>query len=448
MTRHALPAADAAWLHMDRATNPMVVNALVLVADAPDPQRLAELLQRGIVDRFPRFAQRVVEPLGRSPAFEDDPAFAVEDHLHRIALPSPGDDAALREVVGDLISAPLDHDRPLWQTYLIEGHGDGAAVLTRIHHCIADGIALARVLLSITDGADARDPGVPPHHGLVNRSLRAMAGAGATVAHEGVETLLHPAHAGELAGAALRDSATVAKLLGSPQDTQTVLKEPLAGIRRVAWSEPFPLARVKAAGHRSRATINDVLVAALTGALHDHLGRAGPLPGEIHAMVPFNLRALDDPLPRDLGNDFSLILIALPVGIEDSQERLLAIRERMNAIKRSHEAPISYGILSAIGRTPPAVEDRLIGFFTDKASMVVTNVPGPREPVALAGVPVTGVLVWAPCSGSLGLTISIFSYAGEVSVGFMADVALVPDPGALAEAFERDLGRLCGADQS
>ena len=162
-------------------------------------------------------------------------------------------------------------------------------------------------------------------------------------------------------------------------------------------------------------------------------------------MVPFNLRALDEPLPRDLGNDFSLVLLPLPVGSDDGQERLLAVRERMNAIKHSHEGPISYGILSGIGRTPPAVEDRLIGFFTDKASMVVTNVPGPREPVSFAGTPVTGVLVWAPCSGSLGMTVSIFSYAGEVTAGFMADTALIPDPGVLAETFDRELLQLCDA---
>ena len=100
----------------------------------------------------------------------------------------------------------------------------------------------------------------------------------------------------------------------------------------------------------------------------------------------------------------------------------------MDAIKDSHEGPISYGILSAIGMTPPQVEDRLIGFFTEKASAVVTNVPGPRETVYLAGTPVRGVLVWAPCSGTIGMTVSIFSYAGEVTVGFMVDTALLPDP--------------------
>ena len=161
-------------------------------------------------------------------------------------------------------------------------------------------------------------------------------------------------------------------------------------------------------------------------------------------MIPLNLRPLDQPLPADLGNDFALILLELPVGELRPAERLRQVNSRMSAIKDSHEAPISFGLLNAIGMTPPWVEDRLIGFFTDKASMVVTNVPGPSERLSFVGVPVTGVLVWAPCSGSLGMTVSIFSYAGEVTVGFMTDTALIADPEPLARCYENELAELCG----
>jgi WS/DGAT/MGAT family acyltransferase len=450
MEHHALPAADAAWLHMDRPTNPMVVNSLVLLGEPLDVERAKEVFGSRVVGRFPRFRQRVVEAPGRRPAFEDDPHFAIDNHLHRIAVPPPGDEAALRELVDDLITATLDRDRPLWHAYLIEGYGDGGAVLVRTHHCIADGIALARLMLSITDQAEAPVEAEPSHHhgpgGLLDApyaAARAARVAGGAAVHEGMETLAHPRHVAELARTALRDSATVAKLLGSPPDGRTVFKEPLAGRRRVAWSRPFPLDAVKAAGRHHEATINDVLVAALTGALRDHLSAHGPLPDEIRAMVPFNLRPLDAPIPEHLGNDFALILLSLPVGVEGRRDRLDAVRERMDAIKDSHEAPISYGILSGIGLTPPQVEDRLIGFFTEKASMVVTNVPGPRERVSLAGSSVEGVFVWAPCSGSIGTTVSILSYAGDVTVGFMTDVALVPDPRPLADAFAHELTLLC-----
>jgi diacylglycerol O-acyltransferase / wax synthase len=442
---------------MDRPTNPMVVNGLIRLTGTPDPDAVVRILEQRLVARFPRFGQRIVEPPGRGPAFEDDPSFDVANHLHRRALPAPGDRAALQALVGDLVTPPLDPGKPLWHAYLIEGYEGGAAMLWWIHHCIADGIALARVMLSIADeeGEDgAVEPPPAPEAGrsalrrLVDAPgdlVSALRGAGAAVAHEGIESLAHPDHLRELAGTALRDASTAARLLAAPTDPQSGLRAPLTGARRVAWSEPFPLARIKEAAHARQVTINDLLVSALATALHERLGPAGGLPDEIHAMVPFNLRPLDEPVPAELGNDFALVLLPLPVGPLAPAERLREVSSRMDAIKDSHEAPIAFGILSAIGLTPPWLEDRLIGFFTEKASLVITNVPGPRRRLGFAGVPIGGVLVWAPCSGSLGLTVSIYSYDGEVTVGFMADTALVPDPDPLARAYEAQLRGLAGA---
>ena len=456
MTTSQLPSADAAWLHMESPTNPMVVNAVIWF-DAPiDASHTREILQTRLVDEFPRFRQRVSEPLGRPPHFEDDPEFDVDQHLHRLALPAPGDRAALEELLSDLITPPLDPTRPLWHVYLIEGFGEGCALLFRIHHCIADGIALARVMLSLTDAepdvAIAAAPPAPARgasgrlRALTRPATRALSAGRrmvGVVAHEGIETLLHPHHAAHLAATAGRDTWTLAKLLTAPADARSPLTGSLHGSRRVAWSTPFPLDRVKRVGRRSGATINDVLLAALTGALHAYLTERDSSVDELHIMVPFNLRPLDKPLPRDLGNDFGLILLALPVGLMDPGERLREVKMRMDAIKESHEGPIAYGMLSAIGLTPPTVEDRLISFFSSKASAVVTNVPGPREQVYFAGSPVQGVLVWAPCSGSMGMTVSIFSYQGEVTAGFMADTGLVPDPQPLVAAFDAELKRLC-----
>jgi WS/DGAT/MGAT family acyltransferase len=454
MTSNPMRAADAAWLHMDRPTNPMVVNGLILLGGVPDPDLTTELLERRLIDRFPRFSQRVTERLGRSPAFEDDPSFDLDNHLHRLALPAPGGPDELRAMLSDLVTPPLDPGKPLWHAYLIEGGEGGAAILWRIHHCIADGIALARVLLSTTDdGGTPGELGPPPDGGrsllrrlvdLPRDAIGVARDAGGAIVHEGIESLAHPDHLRTLADTALRDVATTAKLVGSPADPQSDLRVPLTGARRVAWSEPFPLARVREAARRRQVTINDLLVTALAGSLHDLLGSDGRLPEEVHAMVPFNLRPLDEPVPEDLGNDFALVLLSLPVGEVTTAERLREVNSRMDAIKNSHEAPISYGIISAIGLTPPWVEDPLIGFFTEKASLVVTNVPGPRKQLRFGGVPIDGVLVWAPCSGTLGLTVSIFSYKGEVTVGFMADTGLIDDPEPLAGAYERQLEELCG----
>ena len=433
-----MSSADAAWLHMDRRTNLMVINS-VLWFDRPVAMAdVRGVFEERVLDRFPRFRQRVREGLpGQAPAWTDDEAFEPDLHFHHLALPIPGDDAALRDLVSDLVSQPLDRRRPLWDVFLIDGYGEGCALLVRMHHAIADGIALARVMLSLTDAGGSPDAFHAAHAG--GGGMPALA---ATAARAGIELVRHPGRLRGAAEAAQRDARSLAKLLLPGRDTSSHLRGELAVAHRVAWSQPVALATVKRAGRALDATINDVLVAAVAGAVGEYLRDRGEDVPELHALVPFNLRPLDEPLPRDLGNRFGLLLLGLPVGVEDPRERVELVHASMDEIKHSHEGALSYGILGAIGLTPAAVEARLVDFFSAKGSMVLTNVPGPRREVTLGGVPVRGVLVWAPCSGSVGMSVSVFSYAGKVSVGFLVDAALVPDPQPLADAFRADLLRI------
>lgn len=443
--RQALPPADAAWLHMDRPENLMVINA-VLWCDEPLPRDgLRAVLQERLVERFPRFRRRIAETV-TGPVFEDDPDFDLDLHLHHLALPAPHDRAALQEVVQDLMARPMDRHRPLWDVYLLDDYHGGSAVYARMHHCIADGIALARVLLSLTDLEDATvdvaEPREHEHHGPLRR-VGALAGLGRAVAgaavQEGLETLVHPAHAADLAKTAVQDAGTLAKLLLAPADPDA-LKGPLHVPDRVAWSEPVDLETVRAAAHGLGVTINDLVIAAVAGTARGYLqGRGEEPPEELHAMVPFNLRPLTEPLDPELGNRFGLILLSLPTGVADPAARIAEAKRRMDAIKHSHEGPITYGVVAAMGLTPPRVEGTLLDFFSAKGSMVVTNVPGPRETVRLAGVPVAGVLVWAPTSGSVPMSVSVLSYAGKVTVGFLTDAGLVPEPQELADTFRDEL---------
>ena len=181
---HSMPSADAAWLHMDRPTNLMIIHSVFWFDEPVDWNRFGETVEERLVEAYPRFRQRVVESRvpGRTPHWEDDPDFDIGTHIHHLALPAPGDQAALQELVGDLMVRPLDRSRPLWEMYTIDGYGDGAAVLVRMHHCIADGIALARVMLSLTDAApDAGRRAAPTRGGRgrrASRSLRAPGSAG------------------------------------------------------------------------------------------------------------------------------------------------------------------------------------------------------------------------------------------------------------------------------
>jgi WS/DGAT/MGAT family acyltransferase len=446
-TRHAMSSADAAWLRMDRPTNLMIVNSVLWFDEPVDWDRCKAVFLDRIVARFDRFRQRAADGLPLTgPHWEDDPGFDPDLHFHHVALPAPHDRAALQDFIADRVATPLDHSRPLWEVYLIDDFGSGCAILVRIHHSVADGIALARVMLTLTDGGEP-DAGIAETgaNGSRLHGLATAARVASALVHEGVETLLHPEHARALAASAADDAQTLAKLLLPGADPQTAIKGEQSLAHRVAWSAPVPLWRVKRAGRAHGATVNDVLVSAVTAAVGRHLGECGDDFDEVHALVPFNLRPLDRPLPRELGNRFGLVLLGLPVGIDDPLARLAEVKRRMDAIKHSHEGVLTYGILGLMGRTPAQLEEWLIDFFSAKGSMVLTNVPGPRKPLSLAGTPLGGVLVWAPCSGRIGMSVSVFSYAGKVTVGFLTDAGLVPDPQALADGFREELLALARA---
>jgi WS/DGAT/MGAT family acyltransferase len=450
--------ADAAWLHMDQPTNLMVITGVLWFDEPPDWERVREILRTRLVERFPRFHQRVVE--GRAPLsgphWEDDPNFDLDLHLHRVALPAPHDRSALEALVADLTATPLDRSKSLWQFHLVDDYDGGAAMIARIHHCIADGIALARVLMSLTD--ESPDAGLAPPDGdlAAERShgplgalagpargaLSAALGAAGAVAHESVEVAKHPAHMLDLAASAREEVDALGKVLLTGADTPTPLKGEMGVAKGVTWSAPIPLDEVKTMGHETETTINDIVVTAVSGALRRYLRTRDGLVDELTAFVPFNLRPLDQPLPSDLGNRFGLVFLRLPVGIGDRRRRLREVHARMEEIKHSPEGAVSYGVLDAMGRTPVPVEKRLVDLFSTKGSAVVTNVPGPRQPVYLAGTPVGGVLVWAPCSGGISMTVSIFSYSGQLTIGVMADANLVPDPEAIVTGFEREIEAL------
>jgi diacylglycerol O-acyltransferase / wax synthase len=428
MSGEAMAHADAAWLHMDRRTNLMVINAVLWLDRPLDREAFEEVLQERLLARFPRFSQVVEEgPFGTAPRWRDDEAFDLRNHLHRLALPAPGGREALQELVGDLATMPLDRARPLWSVHEIEGYGEGSALLVRMHHCIADGIALARVMLSLTDDdADAFSAlnGAPGPLG----ALRAVAGA-----------VVHPRRTVEQG---MADALTLARMLMAPTDPSGPLKGPLGIPRRVAWSPSFSLGRIRDTAREHDATVNDLVVAAVAGAVRRYVVAREGDPRDVHALVPFNLRSLDGPLPATLGNRFGLVTLTLPVELADPHERLEAVKAEMARIKASHEAQLSYGVLDLVGRAPTAVEARTVDFFTAHGSMVLTNVPGPARTVHLAGAAIKGVLVWAPCSGSLALSVSVFSYRGGVSVGFLSDAGVVPDPEHLVRDFGAELRAL------
>ena len=438
-----MASVDAAWLGMEDPTNLMMVTGVMVLEGPLDIKRMRLVLERRLAP-FNRFHQRIVRPRSRAnlPHWEDDPNFDVDNHLSHIALPGPAGDVALRSLVSDLMSAPLDFTKPLWHIHVIDGYAGRSVVLARIHHSIADGIALVRVLLGLTEEtAQWKTPArYSPRRkaGGSRLSLDWLPAAVRRGVSAGQQLVTQPDRVLDAARLGVHGAYRLGRLVVLPPDPPTVFKGELGRRKRAAWSETLPLDDFKAIGKAFDSTVNDVLIGTATGALRRYLERRGqPTTGvAIRASVPVNLRSLDR--AHELGNAFGLVFLTLPVGVADPVRRLRAIKKEMDGLKQSPEALVAFGVLSLMGLAPVEVEQVGLRFFGSKATTVLTNVPGPRQPLYLAGRKIDRVMFWVPQSGRLGLGISIISYAGGVMLGVASDAGLVPDPERIVEAFKTE----------
>ncbi|HYG62277.1 MAG TPA: wax ester/triacylglycerol synthase family O-acyltransferase [Thermoanaerobaculia bacterium] len=448
-----LSSVDYAWLRMDEPTNLMMINGVLVLETPADMGRLRTVIEERLLP-IPRFRQRVVLPGGGGqPRWEIDPEFDLDNHLVRVRLPDPGDEAGLREVIDGLMSTPLDPERPLWQFHLIDNFAGGSVLLGRLHHCIGDGLALLMVLLSLTDRT-AETPhgaGANPFTSILcerGRDLHGLAHAKELVEEmmpDGLRLMLSPVEALKKTNPLLTGAgaaSALGRLIGRLPDPKTAFKGPLGVPKKVAWSEALRVDDVKAVGRGLGGTVNDVLLSAMTGGLRRYLeGRGERTAGiNVRAAMPVNLRPLEK--MAHLGNQFGLIFLSLPVGIADPVERLAELGRRARALKRSAEPVVVYAILSALGKVPLAVQKLVVKIFAAKTTAVMTNVPGPRQALYLAGRRIRDLFFWVPQSGRVGIGISIFSYDGHVRLGVGTDAGLVPDPQRIVEAFHDEFVEL------
>ncbi len=448
-----LTNVDAAWYHMEDPANLMMVSGIIVLKDPVAIDTIQSVIERGLLS-FDRFQQRVVEVgVMKTPHWQDVDQIDWAYHLVPVRLPGQGSREDLNAQVNAYMSQGLDFSQPLWQIHFFENVGQGSVLLLRVHHCIADGMALVSVLLSMTANsatsslASGRSIDRSVHYvsaiGQLFRQTSNALGKASKVTGKlikgYVNTIIHPSRILDFAKIGSEGAATTAKLLFRQQDPTTSFKGELGIEKRAAWSRPVSLDRVKTIRRVTGSTVNDVLLAAMSGALRRYLvSRGDDVTGlDFHAAVPVNLR--DGGHEITLGNQFGLVFLCLPIGIEDPLERIFEVRARMESLKNSPEAIVSFGLLKAVGMTPVDIQRAIVNTFGIKTTCVMTNVPGPKEKLFLAGSQLESMMFWVPLSGRVGLGVSILSYAGEVRLGIATDAGLVPDPESIIDAFHLEL---------
>jgi len=436
--------SDHAWLRMDVPHNLMIITGLMTFASPLKLERLKEHVQDSLL-RFYRFRQRLAPSLIplRRPAWEEDPNFDLDAHIELVDFEEPVDDALLQDLLSVAMSAPLDYSRPLWKFYLVEQYGSGSALIARLHHCLADGISLMQVLLSMTSESPDGPPGA---RSLLDET--AKTGNAALLqnrkfhlrdlAAEGRKALGQPGYARRRFWQGVDLAAAVGTLAVRLPDPPTLFKGPLRIEKRCTWSNPLRLEEVKQTGKSFGATINDVLISCTAGALGQYLEKRAAETGDlnIRGLIPINLRPIE--IDQNLGNKFGMLFLTLPVGVADPVERLQQVKQNMDGLKASSEPLATYGVISLLGAIPGWTEEIAVGFFDSKGTAVLTNVPGPRSRRFLAGIPIDMLMAWVPQSGRIALGISIISYNGKVWVGVATDEGRVPDPETIAAFFEAE----------
>jgi diacylglycerol O-acyltransferase / wax synthase len=457
-----LSPLDASFLFAEHRTAAMHVGAVMTFAPPGrgpfDADALVELIGSRL-PLVPRYRQKVRDVPGHLglPVWVDDPDFDLAFHVRRSALPAPGTERVLRELVGRLLARRLDRSRPLWEVYLIEGLADGRfAVVTKTHHAMVDGLAsmdIGAVLLDRTPHPRPTPPDdwhpAPEPSGLelaADAALHALrrprdvldvAGRAVSDVRQAVSA------AGRIAEAVVAAGRSAAVRPVSPLNAAT-------GEQRRYGMERTALADHQAVRKAHGGTVNDVVLAVVAGALRGWMiTRGEPLTADVtvRALVPVSVRARS----RDAaaGNSISAYFVDLPVAEPDPVRRLALVREAMEGHKRGGRAVGAASVMGLVGLAPPIMHSlgaRLAGQFSSRLyNVLVTNVPGPPRPLYALGARMLDMFPVVPLAGGQAVAIGATSFDGGMHYGLTADRDALSDVDVLAAAMSSSLAELVAA---
>jgi len=456
-----LTAQDTAFLRIEKPNQPQHVGSLSFFEGAPlhdDTGRLRfeeiRSFIAGRLHRVPRLRQRLMfVPFGQDhPIWVDDDRFDLEYHVRLTALPRPGDDAQLHEVMSRIQSQALDRARPLWEMWFVDGlAGDRVGMIIKTHHALGDGIANVDLAMALVDLE--RDPtpdppaaewipaGTPSPNQLLRDSV--------------LERLAQPAELARVAGEALRAPGRAVTWAGNVARTVLTFASPP---KPAPWNVPvtqhrrwttarIPLDLARQTREEAGCTLNDVVVAACTGALRSFLVAHGvSVEGRsLKAMVPISRRAADEHGPT-LGNRVSLMIVDLPVDEPDAGRRLARVHTQTSELKGSGLVDGAQAIIELADQVPffAAPATRLVSALIPM-NLVITNIPGPPIPLYLRGARLLEAYPYVEVVDNEGLTIAVVSYDGQFLFGLTSDRDVIPDLGLISEGIEKSFAELADA---
>lgn len=404
-----MSSADHAWLRMDCPENLVVIHLAFVFAEVLSLEAVRARLRSRLLPHH-QFTHRVQRGWLRS-RWVPDEHFHIDRHLQQMSLPPGSGAKELKAWMSGEACKPLPTDRPLWLATLVHGVDGRCALVMRVHHSLADGVSLMDLVGGMTDVADGAERVEP--------------------AHPAQRSALTPALMLRRAPQVLADAAT---MLFMRRDRPSRLKGAPGRHKSVAWSEALSLEATREIAHRHGATVNDVMLAVIAGALRHHLQAQGQvrIDAPVRTVVPMNMRPPGQ--SHLLGNQFGLVGLELPLHLADPLQRLHAVRDGMTTLKQGLQGQLALALVRFAGLLPIGLQRLVLGIFSRRCTVIVTNVIGPAEARSVDGVRMDELMLCVPQGMTVGVGVSIISYDGEVRIGFLVDNKLMPDCAAAASA--------------
>lgn len=433
----------------DVPTSLVTITGMMVFDKKINKDNLISIIENRLL-KFSRFKEKIIEKAGK-PFWHEDKLFDIKSHVVHVALPHPGDYNTLQELASQLISQPLDYDKPLWQVHLVDNYKGGSVVIWRIHHAIADGIALIKVVFSLTGSTleeslkilIKEEDSKPKKKKSLFEEVNKFFKSGKDWYHDALEIIGDKEKLKNTFLETIEISNEIGKFVYGKSANKTLYKKGnLSNTKKAAYSEALPLSVIKVLGKKYNVTVNDMLLVLLTGAIRHHLIRHGQdLNQPIRIAVPVNMRKKDEKI--EIKNKIGVITIELPVNEEDIDKRISIIKIKTELLKHSFEPLFVYYIMNIMGGVlSHKMEEYFIKLFGSKLTGVMTNVPGPRNEVYFAGEEIKDIMFWVPHTIMLGMGISLISYNDRVCLGVVTDTNLVKEPDEIIEGFYLEFERM------
>jgi diacylglycerol O-acyltransferase len=453
-----LTALDASFLKIEDENSPMHVGAVAIF----DPGPLVQPDGGFDIERFMTFVESVVMsryrqrlawmPVTGDPVWVDDARFNLRYHVRHLSLPHPGDERLLKRLAGHVMSLPLDHHKPLWELWVVEGLAHRRfAVITKTHHCMVDGVGTSDLMtasMQLRPDASVPEPKpwkprpAPRALGLAAGELRRRTGMGVSAIETVAGAVLHPLRA---VSAVREGVAGLGEIVGTGlhRVSPTPLNIEIGPHRRFDWLR-YELDEVKEVKNRLGATVNDVVLANVAGGLRSFLiGRGeGVSDLDFRAMVPVNIRTKDE--SGKLGNRVATMTVPLPLDEPNASKRLARVVEAVGEAKESRQVG-GMELIEEIGEwglTRLFIQFARFTAISRPFNVVVTNVPGPQIQAYMLGCPLVEAYPLVPLFKNQALGIALFSYHGGLFWGLNADWDALPDLHALVQALALDFQEL------